>query len=105
MIERFCVCSCCFCFFFQAEDCILFFHVTGVQTCALPIFPLSNNIALRTEDVNLPDAFSRYIIDSRSTVSIIQRNPTFPVVVECSPEKLDGWLGLSLGRSEESRVG
>jgi len=61
------------------------------------IIPLSNNIALRTEDVNLPDAFSRYIIDSRSTVSIIQRNPTFPVVVECSPEKLDGWLGLSLG--------
>src|SRR5690606_39685099 len=27
-------------FFFQAEDGIRFFHVTGVQTCALPIFPL-----------------------------------------------------------------
>src|SRR6266511_4840930 len=26
-----------FCFF-QAEDCIRDFHVTGVQTCALPIF-------------------------------------------------------------------
>src|SRR6266511_3291540 len=26
------------CFFFQAEDGILGFHVTGVQTCALPIF-------------------------------------------------------------------
>src|SRR5690606_17704805 len=25
-------------FFFQAEDCIRAFHVTGVQTCALPIF-------------------------------------------------------------------
>src|SRR5690606_40996111 len=24
-------------FFFQAEDGIRFFHVTGVQTCALPI--------------------------------------------------------------------
>src|SRR5690606_39779230 len=24
--------------FFQAEDGIRFFHVTGVQTCALPIF-------------------------------------------------------------------
>src|SRR6266511_5615298 len=23
--------------FFQAEDCIRYFHVTGVQTCALPI--------------------------------------------------------------------
>src|SRR5690606_40778048 len=29
--------SCC-CFFFQAEDGIRDFHVTGVQTCALPIF-------------------------------------------------------------------
>src|SRR5215475_6613915 len=34
---------CCF-FFFQAEDGIRDFHVTGVQTCALPILavPLSN---------------------------------------------------------------
>src|SRR5690606_41041142 len=30
--------SICFCFFFQAEDGIRDFHVTGVQTCALPIF-------------------------------------------------------------------
>src|SRR5690606_21890156 len=29
-----------FLFFFQAEDCIRGFHVTGVQTCALPISPL-----------------------------------------------------------------
>src|SRR5690606_41017454 len=27
-------------FFFQAEDGIRYFHVTGVQTCALPIFKL-----------------------------------------------------------------
>src|SRR5690606_15219479 len=30
--------SVCFFFFFQAEDGIRDFHVTGVQTCALPIF-------------------------------------------------------------------
>src|SRR5690606_39433343 len=28
-------------FFFQAEDGIRDFHVTGVQTCALPILPVS----------------------------------------------------------------
>src|SRR5690606_40365255 len=28
-------------YFFQAEDGIRAFHVTGVQTCALPIFDLS----------------------------------------------------------------
>src|SRR5690625_6901385 len=30
--------SMCLCFFFQAEDGIRDGHVTGVQTCALPIF-------------------------------------------------------------------
>src|SRR5690606_40489435 len=30
--------SCLFFFFFQAEDGIRDFHVTGVQTCALPIY-------------------------------------------------------------------
>src|SRR5690606_40477856 len=30
-----------FCFFFQAEDGIRDFHVTGVQTCALPIYLLA----------------------------------------------------------------
>src|SRR5207302_4845708 len=29
-------------FFFQAEDGIRDFHVTGVQTCALPIFPVAD---------------------------------------------------------------
>src|SRR5215475_15476345 len=29
-----------FFFFFQAEDGIRDFHVTGVQTCALPIWPV-----------------------------------------------------------------
>src|SRR5690606_39615664 len=32
-----------FFFFFQAEDGIRDFHVTGVQTCALPICPLIVN--------------------------------------------------------------
>src|SRR5256885_8764994 len=30
------------CFFFQAEDGIRDYKVTGVQTCALPIYPLLN---------------------------------------------------------------
>src|SRR5690606_39703828 len=31
-------------FFFQAEDGIRDFHVTGVQTCALPIFDSSDKV-------------------------------------------------------------
>src|SRR5690606_40733901 len=33
-------------FFFQAEDGIRDFHVTGVQTCALPIFSIGTRDAL-----------------------------------------------------------
>src|SRR5690606_40505601 len=38
-----------FCFFFQAEDGIRDFHVTGVQTCALPIssFPMYYDHGMR----------------------------------------------------------
>src|SRR2546430_4316440 len=38
-----CVVSC-LCFFFQAEDGIRDLTVTGVQTCALPIFSFVNNV-------------------------------------------------------------
>src|SRR5207302_6162656 len=34
----------CFFFFFQAEDGIRDFHVTGVQTCALPIYVVAYGI-------------------------------------------------------------
>src|SRR5690606_40953018 len=42
-------------FFFQAEDGIRDFHVTGVQTCALPIFT-----ELNTEDlgIRVPEHFT-----------------------------------------------
>src|SRR5207302_8205849 len=40
-----------FFFFFQAEDGIRDFHVTGVQTCALPICPFAaGHAALRRAD-------------------------------------------------------
>src|SRR5947207_5415424 len=44
---RFIICFAFF-FFFQAEDGIRDHCVTGVQTCALPIFPLARTLALYT---------------------------------------------------------
>src|SRR5215469_15501665 len=35
-------------FFFQAEDGIRVLYVTGVQTCALPIWPVGSHAALRS---------------------------------------------------------
>src|SRR5690606_40405539 len=43
-----------FVFFFQAEDGIRDFHVTGVQTCALPIYSVSNRKALASVMVLRP---------------------------------------------------
>src|SRR5690606_40985761 len=37
-----------YCFFFQAEDGIRDFHVTGVQTCALPILSAETRRTRRT---------------------------------------------------------
>src|SRR5207302_2727893 len=36
-------------FFFQAEDGIRDFHVTGVQTCALPILSTPSSVSVRAE--------------------------------------------------------
>src|SRR5690606_40719743 len=82
--------SCCcffFFFFFQAEDGIRDFHVTGVQTCALPI-SLDGETAelisgIFTEVVCAPDADA----DARA-VFAKKKN-----------------LRLLLTRSEERRVG
>src|SRR5690606_39724968 len=47
-----------FVFFFQAEDGIRYFHVTGVQTCALPISKIS---------VQLPSHLAKRWGESRRT--------------------------------------
>src|SRR5690606_39902656 len=51
-------------FFFQAEDGIRDFHVTGVQTCALPIFkanhPVEFMAAVMNCDIHLTDKLAVY---------------------------------------------
>src|SRR5690606_41123140 len=46
-------------FFFQAEDGIRDFHVTGVQTCALPIFAEISNVCRVPATTSSPCAFTR----------------------------------------------
>src|SRR2546421_6979773 len=50
-------------FFFQAEDGIRDLIVTGVQTCALPISLIDENlpvVMLATRDENDPESMTRY---------------------------------------------
>src|SRR5690606_3921477 len=54
-----------FIFFFQAEDGIRDFHVTGVQTCALPIWSLSSNRCKTIDNIAsvslLADGFLKWL--------------------------------------------
>src|SRR5690606_40083332 len=72
------------CFFFQAEDGIRDFHVTGVQTCALPIlcwstcpsraYPLCNSLrspfnCSSSKTVSATSALTRILSGSPDTVN------------------------------------
>src|SRR5690606_40319346 len=88
-------------FFFQAEDGIRGFHVTGVQTCALPIldaFEVAGAPAQKGEAFAIALIFARQI-DVRG----IGVGPTVDLqrVVD---DDVDGYLGPDQ-RSEERRVG
>src|SRR2546430_4506063 len=91
------MCRCLFFFFFQAEDGIRDLTVTGVQTCALPIFstsPLGQRISSSS-------TFSAFPIPKCTRKSFCEKYPP-PLrtssICECS-------CLSSGGRSEERRVG
>src|SRR5690349_23047001 len=63
-----------FFFFFQAEDGIRDLYVTGVQTCALPIF--GNRADLIVLDRNILDETSGLPADARVTHTIADRKST-----------------------------
>src|SRR5690606_40504015 len=78
-------------FFFQAEDGIRDFHVTGVQTCALPIF--AGPRMASTDSVTI-------VIQGNGGHGAMPDRATDPVVVGASLV-----LALQTIRSEERRVG
>src|SRR5438046_9909466 len=78
------------CFFFQAEDGIRDWSVTGVQTCALPILGLSAGFSLRRQSHGHPR--------SKSTIS--------PGRYAMSQQRLNPFNRPRRNkRSEERRVG
>src|SRR2546430_6196716 len=83
-----------FFFFFQAEDGIRDLTVTGVQTCALPIYRMSG-LVIR-DDLALPVAHHTFLFESRDE----------PIDRLVEVQAIDGRLVLARGeRSEERRVG
>src|SRR5690606_40817035 len=86
------------CFFFQAEDGIRDFHVTGVQTCALPIYsgvPFqahSLGSAAHSTAGMTPELYIRWL-----AMSVFSANFSFQSLPALLPDAFD--------RSEERRVG
>src|SRR5437870_6343823 len=79
------------CFFFQAEDGIRDGHVTGVQTCALPISDVAGGIPSCMRQAPMEEGKLAQIKDKI-------HDPLARKLVEAA-------LGLERVRSEERRVG
>src|SRR5690606_39770144 len=85
-------------FFFQAEDGIRDFHVTGVQTCALPICPsMGGALVLYT---GTPIMEGRDLFREAVSEALRRFGGTFQYE-EVDPDV----FGEELERSEERRVG
>src|SRR5256885_12606849 len=82
-----------FSFFFQAEDGIRDYKVTGVQTCALPIFETARSRGAESSPDFAP-SFGTSPTGSEPAVSTLPSGPTRYF-----------HDGLDLDRSEERRVG
>src|SRR5690606_40110837 len=80
-----------FFFFFQAEDGIRDFHVTGVQTCALPIFAVSEEGLRR---VRVP----ALVVHGTDDILVLPR--AGEITASLIPHARTSWF-----RSEERRVG
>src|SRR2546425_4073485 len=85
-----------FFFFFQAEDGIRDKLVTGVQTCALPIYRRST---AQLVDVRSPDEFTGKVIAPPGMNETAQRGGHIPSAVNVP------WAQAVQERSEERRVG
>src|SRR5256885_7259292 len=84
-------------FFFQAEDGIRDYKVTGVQTCALPIFSRVPYF--------VPDKREeRQAHHQQTGIDITQRLLWNTQRTDCTQEN-DGGKNENAGRSEERRVG
>src|SRR5690606_39991842 len=90
---------------FQGGDGIRAFHVTGVQTCALPISPPPRCAFQARCSFRTRDAFRVYLVVGPGIPVAVDATESPRVVVVGAPTSVSvttGWVG---SRSEARRVG
>src|SRR5690606_40319382 len=85
-------------FFFQAEDGIRDFHVTGVQTCALPISPVDKSSRPGLRPGTGGESETRYLT---TNTAVAPAKPS----ANCALNALFTKAVAPVARSEERRVG
>src|SRR5256885_6440923 len=82
--------SCCYCFFFQAEDGIRDYKVTGLQTCALPIFEPHGPV--RVHPVAQPGGLGHilevevaHVLEELEVAPLVDQHVLQTVVIEVTP--------------------
>src|SRR5690606_41096759 len=91
--------------FFQVEDGIRDFHVTGVQTCALPICPkMAVTMSSRAETSRVIKIKTNRTIKT-SLMTKPNRMTAMPPKRKAKPERFRTTRADRAARSEERRVG
>src|SRR5439155_17247989 len=85
---------------FQAEDGIRYGHVTGVQTCALPIYPRVPTTLVGKGSDNVTDIYGDTRISSNTPIPFASGVEARLIEAEAALQVPD-----SVGRSEERSVG
>src|SRR5690606_26256994 len=87
-------------FFFQAEDGIRDFHVTGVQTCALPILCKFSCKKLG-KDGKAGEKFGRYRVLTQQTGTLSARSLETPKDIRYERRIYKLWYYNTPGNSED----
>src|SRR5690606_39392192 len=91
-------------FFFQAEDGIRDFHVTGVQTCALPISDEEDETIMEKVKEVLQKGFDT-ILGEGAFKKIYDMTPSVFLLMRYFEQLAAGLAEELKNRSEERRVG
>src|SRR5690625_8044843 len=103
--------TCCLFFFFQAEDGIRDGHVTGVQTCALPIFGTELDVLLEGIDREIEKVQQDLIteqeyqkLQNKFESDFIQDNTSMLSIAERSEERRVGKENRSRAAAERWKI-